>query len=161
MTRIALTLFAVLAAALGAAPAALAGPELNRFERQVIRQLNDVRSQHDLAPVRSYRPLNRAADRHTRDMLRRDFFDHPSSDGTPFDRRVRRFYDATMVGETLATLPQRRGGADAVVRLWMDSAVHRAIVLEPGFRRIGVGRRWGTLGADQNAVITADFASGD
>jgi uncharacterized protein YkwD len=161
MTRIALTLFAVLAAALAAAPAALAGPDLNRVERQVIRQLNVARSQHGLAPVRSYRPLNRAADRHTRDMLRSDFFDHPSSDGTPFDRRVRRFYDATMVGETLAALPQRRGGADAVVRLWMNSPVHRAIVLEPGFRRIGVARRWGTLGADENAVITADFASGD
>jgi uncharacterized protein YkwD len=162
MTRIALTLAAAaLAAALAAAPAAMAGPGLNRFEREVIRGLNDARAQHGLAAVRSYRPLNRAADRHSHDMLRSDFFDHPSSDGTPFDRRVRRFFDATMVGETLAALPQRRGGAGAVVQMWLDSAVHRAILLEPGFRRIGVARRWGTLGADRNAVVTADFASGD
>jgi uncharacterized protein YkwD len=127
----------------------------------VIRGLNDARAQYGLAPVRSYRALNRAADRHSGDMLRSDFFDHPSSDGTPFDRRVRHFFDAGMVGETLAAIPQRRGGADAVVRLWLDSGVHRAILLEPGFRRIGVARRWGTLGSAENAVVTADFASGD
>jgi len=161
MTRIALTFAAALVAALAAAPAATASPRLNDFERQVIRQLNDARAQHGLVPLRASRGLNRAADRHSRDMLRSDFFDHPSSDGTPFDRRVRRFESARMVGETLAALPQRRGGAAAVAQLWMDSAPHRAIVLDPGFRRIGIARRWGTLGAAENAVVTADFASGD
>jgi uncharacterized protein YkwD len=161
MTRTALTLAATLVAALAIATEATAAPRLDRFERQVIRGLNDARAQHGLAPVRAYRALNRAADRHSSDMLRSDFFDHPSSDGTPFDRRVRRFFDAAMVGETLAAIPQRRGGADAVVRLWLDSGVHRGILLEPGFRRIGVARRWGTLGSAENAVVTADFASGD
>ena len=161
MTRIALTLAAVLVAALAAAPSASAAPRLNGFERQVIRRLNDARAQQGLAPLRASRPLNRAADRHSRDMLVSDFFDHPSSDGTPFDRRVRRFADASMVGETLAALPQRRGGADVVVQLWLDSAVHRAIVFDAGFRRIGIARRWGSLGDAENAVVTADFASAD
>jgi uncharacterized protein YkwD len=160
MTRTVLTLVAVLVAALAIATEATAAPRLDAFEREVIRGLNDARSQQGLPPVSAYRPLNRAAERHSRDMLRSDFFDHPSSDGTPFERRVRRFYDAGMVGETLAALPQRRGGADAVVRLWLDSAVHRSILLEPGFRRIGVSRLWGTLGSAKNAVVTADFASG-
>ena len=161
MIRIAPTLGAVLVTALAtAAPAATAAPTLNHFERAVIRGLNDARAQQGLGPVCALRPLNRAADRHSQDMLRSDFFDHPSSDGTPFDRRVRRFFDARMVGETLASLPRRRGGAAVVVQMWMNSAVHRAIVLEPGFRRIGVARRWGTLGAQRNAVVTADFASG-
>jgi uncharacterized protein YkwD len=161
MIRIAPTLGAVLVAALAAAaPAATAAPTLNHFERAVIRGLNDQRAQQGLGPVRAFHPLNRAADRHSQDMLSSDFFDHPSSDGTPFDRRVRRFFDARVVGETLAALPQRRGGAALVVRMWMDSAVHRAIVLDAGFRRIGVARRWGTLGAHRNAVVTADFASG-
>src|SRR5258705_11038817 len=93
-------------------------------------------------------------------MLRSDFFDHPSSDGTPFDRRVRRFFDASMVGETLAALPQRRGGAAEVVRLWLDSGGHRAILLDPGFRRIGGARRWGPPGSAENRGVTPDFASG-
>ena len=139
----------------------MGGPRLSGFERQVIRQINDTRAQYGLPQLRSSRGLNRAADGHSSDMLRSDFFDHPSSDGTPFDRRVRRFEDARMVGETLAAIPQRRGGASEVVRLWLNSAVHREIILDAGFRRIGVARRWGTLGADENAVVTADFASGD
>jgi uncharacterized protein YkwD len=161
MTRIALTLAVVLVTTLTAAPAATAGSRLNSFERQVIRELNGARAQQGLAPLRANRGLNRAADRHSRDMLRSDFFDHPSSDGTPFDQRVRRFAHASMVGETLAALPQRRGGAAEVVQLWLNSAAHREIVLGADFRRIGIARRWGSLGDSQNAVVTADFASGD
>ena len=117
----------------------------------MIAGINDARAQQGLAPVRAHRGLNRAADVHTRDMLRADFFDHPSSDGTPFERRVRRYADANMVGETLAALRQRHGGAGTVVQMWLNSPPHRAIVLEPGFRRIGVSRRWGTLGSAGNA----------
>ena len=160
MTRSAFMFTVVLAATLTAASAASARPSLNGFERDVIAGINDARAQQGLAPVRAHRGLNRAADVHTRDMLRADFFDHPSSDGTPFERRVRRYADANMVGETLAALRQRHGGAGTVVQLWLNSPPHRAIVLEPGFRRIGVSRRWGTLGSAGNALVTADFSSG-
>jgi uncharacterized protein YkwD len=157
MTRTALTLAAVLTVML--APAASAAPRLNASELEVIQRLNDVRTQNGLAALKPARGLNRAADRHSRDMLVRDFFDHPSSDGTPFDRRVRRYAKAGMVGETLASLPDRHGGAETVVRIWMDSAAHRAIVLDARLTRIGIGRRWGTLGSTPTAVVTADFAS--
>jgi uncharacterized protein YkwD len=43
--------------------------------------------------------------------------------------------------------------------MWLNSTSHRNIVLAPGFRRIGIARRWGSLGAAENAVVTADFAS--
>jgi uncharacterized protein YkwD len=159
MLRIAITLAAVLTTALTAAPAAAAGPGLDGFERALIAKLNDARAQNGLASLRAHRGLSRAADTHSGDMLRADFFDHPSSDGTPFGRRVRRFADAGIVGETLASLQQRRGGAARVVQMWLDSPSHRAIVLRGDFRRVGVARRWGTLGAAKNAVVTADFAS--
>ena len=159
MKRGTLIFAAVLLAALVTAPTAPAGHRLDAFERHVIAELNVARAQHGLAKLRPYRGLNRAADNHSRDMLRSDFFDHPSSDGTPFDRRVRRFARAGIVGETLAALPQRTGGAEAVVRMWLESAAHRHIVLAAPFRRIGIARRWGTLGNAENAVVTADFAS--
>jgi uncharacterized protein YkwD len=159
MTRIALILTTALAALLALAPAALAGPRLNAAEREVIQRLNDARAAQGLQALRPARGLNRAADRHSRDMLVRDFFDHPSSDGTPFDTRVRRYAKASMVGETLASLPDRHGGAATVVQIWMDSPAHRAIVLDPRLTRIGLARRWGTLGSTETAVVTADFAS--
>jgi uncharacterized protein YkwD len=160
MTRTALTLAVVLATALTTVPPASADAALNGFEREVIDGINAARSQNGLAPLRPERGLSRAADAHSRDMLRADFFDHASSDGTPFDRRIRRFADANFVGETLAALRRRRGGAATVVQMWLESPAHRAIVLEGGFRRIGIARRWGALGSSHSAVVTADFSSG-
>lgn len=159
MNRIAPTFAVAVCALLAVAPAASAGARLDATEREVIQRLNDARAQQGLSALRPSRGLNRAADRHSRDMLARDFFDHPSSDGTPFDTRVRRYARAAMVGETLATLPDRHGGAATVVRIWMESAAHRAIVLDPRLKRIGLARRWGTLGSRKTAVVTADFAS--
>jgi uncharacterized protein YkwD len=159
MTRNALTLTAALVAALVIAPAAAAVPRLNAAERDLIRRINDVRAHHGLGGLRPGPGLNRAADRHSRDMLRSDFFAHPSSDGTPFHRRVRRYARASSVGETLAYVPSRRGGAGTVIRGWMQSPPHRAILLQPGFTRIGLSRRWGWLGGQKRAVVTADFAS--
>jgi uncharacterized protein YkwD len=166
MTRKAFTLAAVLGTALAAglpasagATTSAAGAGLDGFERAVIEGVNAARAQQGLAPVRAHRRLSRAADVHSRDMLRADFFDHPSSDGTSWERRVRRYSDANMVGETLAYVRTGGGGAGGVVQMWLDSPPHRAIVLEPRFRRIGVARRWGTLATARTGVVTADFSS--
>src|SRR5215208_7602962 len=126
MTRNVLSFLAVLTAAMTVAGGPVAARtdarvRLSHSERTVIRLVNRVRAQHGLARVRASRALNRAAEQHTGDMLQSDFFDHPSSDGTPFDRRVRRYADARMVGETLAALGSRRGRAATIVRMWMES----------------------------------------
>ena len=161
MTRLVRPTFVLLAAALAAAGATApsAGARLSGCERKIVRLVNDVRAQHDLTRVRVSRALGRAADHHSRDMLMRDFFDHSSSDGTPFDRRVRRYAHARTVGETLAAFGRRRGGAHTVVQMWLESPPHRAILLGADFRRIGIAHRWGMLGNAKQAVVTADFAS--
>jgi uncharacterized protein YkwD len=158
MSRIALTLIAAAALAAALAPTAFAGPRLSGSERALVAALNDVRAQQGLPQLRASTPLSRAADAHTRDMLARDFFDHPSSDGTSFDARIRRYSSASLLGETLAMTSRRSGGAGAIVQMWMDSPPHRAIMLDARFRKVGVGRRWGTMDGDGYAVVTADFA---
>jgi uncharacterized protein YkwD len=153
---------------LAAAPVAAAGPavpqtgaavRLGHSERTIIRLVNGVRARNGLGRLRVSSALSRAAEQHTRDMLQHDYFDHASSDGTPFDRRVRSYANARTLGETLAALGQRRGGASTIVRMWMQSPPHRAVLLGSGFHRIGLARRWGTLGSDWRSVVTADFAS--
>jgi uncharacterized protein YkwD len=163
MTRHVFSILAVLAAAFAVAggPAApTAAARLSHTERRVISLINGIRAQNGLGHVRASRVLTRAAESHTSDMLRHDFFEHWSSNGTSFNRRVRRYVHARMVGETLATLAQRRGGAATVVQMWMGSPSHRAVLLSGGFRRIGIARRWGMLGSAGQSVVTADFASG-
>ena len=145
-------LFAALSLALLAAemPAG-AAVRLDRAERAAIRQINHFRAAYGRPPVYPARALNRSAEAHSTDMARRNFFAHTSSDGTPFDVRIRRYVGRSSVGETLAWHTSKRHIARRIVGMWRNSPPHRAILLQGDFRRIGIARRHG--------IWTADFAS--
>jgi uncharacterized protein YkwD len=155
--------FSCLLTALFATPltgTAAAKPRLDGKERAIVRAINRQRSRHGLAKLRSSRRLARAADFHSWEMLDANYFAHESRDGGPFDRRVRRFANHRAVGETLAMLGGcGRKAARKVVRMWMNSPGHRAILLSSSFRRVGIGRRKGDLGGNRACVVTADFGS--
>jgi|1186.fasta_scaffold96809_2 uncharacterized protein YkwD len=160
LPAVALIAAACAATALATAPTVhAASSRLTSTERTVIRLMNRVRAQHGLRALHRSRRLARAADGHSRDMLRHDFFAHESSDGTSFDRRVHAYARARRVGENLAMLPGVSGAAYEVVQMWLGSAAHREILLSRGFRRVGVGTRSGQLGASTATVYTVDFAS--
>jgi uncharacterized protein YkwD len=144
----------------GAAPTAhAASARLTASEATVIRLMNRVRARHGLPALKASPRLARAADGHSRDMLAHNFFAHPSSDGTPFGARVRSYARAERVGENLAMLGGVRRAARTVIRMWLNSAAHRQILLSRGFRRVGVGTRSGRLGGQTATVYTVDFAS--
>jgi uncharacterized protein YkwD len=150
----------MLFASFAARPAAAQGRTTTTFERRVIRLINVVRLEHGVAPLAFCARLTRAARFHTTDLVRRGLLDHDSGDGTPMDRRVRGFVDARAVGETLAAVRGATDAAEMVVRLWMASPPHRAVMLSRSFRRIGVARDSGPISSIPAVVITADFASG-
>ena len=132
---------------------------LDRAERKVIRIVNRIRGRHGLRRLKASRPLAAAASVHTGDMLARDFLSHSSSDGTAMSDRVRRFTGRkAWVGESIAAIPGRATARKAV-RMWMNSPPHRAVLLAPAGRRIGVGKRRGKLGSARRAVFTADLTS--
>jgi uncharacterized protein YkwD len=132
---------------------------LDRSERKVVRLVNRIRARHGLRRLKASRPLAAAATEHTGDMLRRDFLSHASSDGTAMSDRVRRYAGAKdWVGESIAAIPGRATASKAV-RMWMNSPPHRAVLLSPSGRRIGVGKRRGKLGSARRAVFTADLTS--
>ena len=139
---------------------AAAKPRLDGKERAIVRAINRQRSKHGLAKLRSSARLARAADFHSWEMLEADYFAHESRDGGPFDRRVRRFADHRAVGETLAMLSGCSGKtASTVVRMWMNSPGHRAVLLSSSYRRVGIGKRTGSLGGSRACLVTADFGS--
>jgi uncharacterized protein YkwD len=136
-----------------AAPAAeAAGPRIDRGERAVIRAINRARAAHGLHALRANHRLARAANAHTRSMLRSNFFSHGA-----FSTRLRRYTHARRIGETIAMTS--RCSASTVVRMWLNSPPHRAVLLSGKFRRVGIGRRRGSLGTGRACVVTADFAS--
>jgi uncharacterized protein YkwD len=135
------------------------GPRFDVDERALLRELNQARRAHGLRRLRACRSLARAADGHSRDMAGRGFFDHASSDGTPFGRRVARYTRALLIGENLAYMLAGSAPKE-IVDMWLGSAAHREILLHPGFARVGIGRRPGRLEGQAAFVVTADFASG-
>jgi uncharacterized protein YkwD len=146
--------------ALGAAlvvlvPSTAAAAGLTRTEARLLRDLNRVRAEHGLTPLRYDAHLQRAARAHTREMLATGVFQHGA-----FDVRLVRFaVKGTVIGENLAWGDGARGTADGILAAWLASPEHRANLLRPAFTRIGIGDLvGGFLGCDDAHVVTADFA---
>ena len=86
-------------------------------------------------------------------MLQNAYFDHDSDETA--DTGI-----GTLSGETIAWGVGSYGSPAGIVGQWMRSGPHRAIILTPGIRRVGIGIALGTFGSTRNAVMaTADFSS--
>ena len=140
--------------------AASGGARVDGRERAMVRGINRQRARYGLAAVRLSTRLASAADYHSWEMLDANYFAHPSRNGESFDRRVRRYANHRALGETLAMVGGcGRSSSRRIVRMWMDSPGHRAILLSSKFRRIGLAKRTGSLRGNRACVVTADFAS--
>ena len=148
-----------LGCALPAAPAQAGSARQDRVERAVLKQINVIRAQHGLHKLRRHRGLARAADVKALEVATTKVLSHASPDGTSMDQRVRQYVRASAVGETLGYVPAKSDQAKRIVDGWMASPGHRAALLSPGFRRVGVGRRKTDLGTGKIAIIALDLAS--
>jgi len=124
-------------------------------ESRILGAMNQVRIANGLRPLRYAGKLHAAARAHSADMLRRGYFGHGS-----FDRRMSGFgVHAPVVGENLAWGTGPYSTAKAIVQEWLASPEHRANLLRPGFRWVGVGSAIGRfVGRSGATVVTADFA---
>jgi uncharacterized protein YkwD len=141
-------------AALMLAPAA-AGASLSRSESALLREMNRVRTVHGMRTLRFDARLERAARSHSRDMTVHGYFAHGA-----FGARMRAFgVQGSFAGENLAWGVGERGTARGIVRAWLASPGHRANLLHPSFRRVGVGALVTSFSGFAGAtVVTADFA---
>jgi len=120
----------------------------------LLEAVNAARKAHHLQPLRIDPALGRAAESHTLDMLHGDYFSHGDFAGRMLDFHLR-----GVLGENLAW---SSGGGDPrlIVQMWLASPPHRANLLRPGFRRVGLGVVRGTFQGSAGAtVVTADFGS--
>lgn len=124
-------------------------------EASLLAAVNGVRKAHDLRPLAVDPRLMRAARSHSTTMLRRDVLAHGD-----FAGRMRRSgARGPRFGENLAWGIGRYATARSIVTSWLRSPGHRANLLRPGFRRIGIGARVGRFAGQRRAVVvTADFA---
>ena len=128
--------------------------------------LNRERTQRGLAPLSENALLDAASLEHSQDMVRRGYFEHTAPDGRDVRDRLRavgysRGFSAS-TGENIAYGFDAESTPAAIVRLWMNSPSHRADILRPAFREIGIGIAAGApeLPAQkqaQSATYTTDF----
>jgi uncharacterized protein YkwD len=128
----------------------------------MLEKLNGVRVAHGLGAVRPALLLRLTAQRHSDDMVIRDYFSHTSPSGrTLLDRIVNSGFVtgySWQAGETLAWGTGVLGKPGRVVTAWLNSPEHRAILLSPTWSRIGISRACGRfLGHTGACVWTADW----
>ena len=126
--------------------------------------LNHRRRVHGRHALKPNRRLARAAHRHARDMVQRNYFSHTSPGGASFvDRIMRQDYvdpgEGWTLGENLAWGSYQLATPKSIVRSWMHSPGHRANILNPAFREIGIGVVTGApeAGTDHAATYATSF----
>ena len=139
-----------------------------QLEDAVVDRMNQIRRQHGLRPLRANGSLRTAAIAHSKDMGRRGYFEHDSISGTPFWRRIERFYPSRgfrswTVGENLLWGTDTYNAAFAV-REWMNSPPHRENILSRQWREVGIGAVFfanagGEYRGRAVTIVTADFGS--
>ncbi|HEX6699453.1 MAG TPA: CAP domain-containing protein [Gaiellaceae bacterium] len=164
----ALALIASIAAPAGAR---VSGPEQKAranavLATQVLVDVNRLRRAHGLAPLRLSPSLAAAAKQHSQEMARLGYFSHDSADGAAFWRRVQRYYGPNghqywSVGENLLWSSPDIDAAGSL-KMWMASPEHRANLLKPEWREIGLSAVHadaapGTFRGLEVTIVTADF----
>jgi len=139
---------------------------LSTLESGVLQQLNQVRAQHGLVALHASPALDASAAQHTKEMGVDGYFAHTSADGTVFWKRIERWYDSTdygywSVGENLLWSSPDVDATKAL-KLWMGSPEHRANILAPRWREIGVSAMHfatapGAYRDKPVTIITTDF----
>lgn len=141
------------------APVAAVVDEMTALEDEVIRLTNIERAKHGLLPVRKSTILTQAARAHNADMIANNFVSHTGSNGFSSALRAQAAGYATYgwercyVGENIAAglhTPQ-----DAI-NGWLNSPTHKANMLRPEYREIGVGV---AKGGRYGTYWTQDFGS--
>jgi uncharacterized protein YkwD len=166
---------AVLVALVGvvAAPMAAPAPAQHRqwtalLDAGVLDRVNTIRKAHGLQTLRLSPSLTAAAEYHSRELATDGYFAHASADGDAFWKRIELWYPpratgSWTVGENLLWSSPDVDAAQAL-QMWMSSPEHRANILSPDWREVGVAavhvaRAGGVYGGRPVTIITTDFGA--
>ena len=134
-------------------PADLATQPDPPSEDRMLQKLNQARAQVGLSPLRMDPLLQQAARDHSADMYTRRYFSHRTPDGkTPYDRLHDLRFHYVTAGENIAFAPDGDQAWDSL----MNSPDHRANILNPDFRCVGIGAYKGLNGYEE--MFTQDFS---
>ncbi len=106
-------------------------------QQQILTLVNLERKKANLQPLTLNSKLGQAAQSHTNDMVSKNYFSHTSPSGGTMTSRVKATgYVYSAIGENIAA---GKNTANATMNQWMNSPGHRANILNPKYRELGVG----------------------
>ena len=141
--------------------------QANAYEQYMLELVNAERAKAGAQPLAFDSNLNTASETHSAWMISTDTFSHTGSGGsTPGARMTAAGYTFTgswAWGENIAWASTRApaGLQDEVLLLHtnlMNSAGHRANILNDNYREVGIGFEVGQYGSYEGAFVTQDFA---
>jgi uncharacterized protein YkwD len=112
---------------------------IQHARRQTLCLLNQERAQHGMGPLRLNKRLSRASLRHSRSMIRKHYFEHGNFVARIVNARYVNRREAWALAENIAWGTGSLATPAETVRAWMNSPGHRANILNPRFRDIGIG----------------------
>jgi len=137
-----------------------------KLQAELVDKVNALRAAHGLSPLRVVTSLRSAATFHSTEMAKVGYFSHNSANGASFAKRIAGFftpsgYHRWAVGENLLWGSPGVGAAQAL-KLWLNSAPHRANLLDSRWRDIGLSAVHatsapGVYGNSPATIVTADF----
>lgn len=132
------------------APAAVAGEKGAMPAERMVAKINKVRAKHDLQPLRTAPKLMRSSRDYARHLIRTDTFAHGSS-------YAKAGFETT--GETLAFHRGQMRRPWPILRMWLASPAHRALILSASFSHVGAGLASGRFDGVKATIWVARFGA--
>ncbi len=111
--------------------------QASNFQQDILVLVNAERRKAGLSALTLNAKLSQAAQNHTNDMVAKKYFAHTSPSGSTMVTRVKATgYVYSTIGENIAA---GNGTAAGTMTQWMNSPGHRANILNPKFKELGVG----------------------
>lgn len=142
-------------------------PRHSANEQYLLELINADRAKAGAQPLAFDNDLSEAAEGHSKWMLAADVFSHTGSGGSSSTQRMKAagyaLQGSWATGENIAWATTRAptGYQDEVKLLHtnlMNSSGHRANLLNPNFREVGLGVEVGDYRGRSSAFVTQDFA---
>jgi uncharacterized protein YkwD len=117
----------------------------------MVKKINKLRRTHGLPLLRYSDSLGRSSRRFAGHIVRANRFSH--------DRRIHASRRFRRLGEVLAYTRGWSIRRSPVIRGWMSSSTHRAVLLNPAYRYVGAGHVCARLGGRRATIWVAQLAS--
>jgi uncharacterized protein YkwD len=132
-------------------PAMPAAQAAASAEDQMVAKINSYRAKHGLPGVRKSKSLTRSSERYSWKMMRNGYFGHAG--------RIQASSSYRRLGEILAYTSGVRPRTGDAFRMWLNSGGHRAVIMDRGFRYVGVGAASGRFQGRKATLWTAHFGA--